>query len=227
MVGALHLVFLIDDHIVPQIVEPKFVVGTVSDIRGVCGLPLRGVQPVDDKADRKAEIAINLAHPFAVPPCKVVIHRNHVHAFSGKGVEVCGQDDGLGFSFAGLHFGNPALMEDYSAEDLHRKVRGAKYPVGSLAAQGKRFWQNIVKTGAVAEPFLEQRGLAFKLFLAHSAVFVCEREDFVAQRLYSFYFPCAIVAEQHFDKAHLKFNPFGCVYAQIGAKTGFYNKAED
>ena len=68
-----------------------------------------------------------------------------MHAFTLQGVEVGGQGGHQRFTLAGFHFGNAALMQHYTAQNLHRERAHSQHPVGGLPADGKRVGQNVVE----------------------------------------------------------------------------------
>ena len=73
-------------HVVAQIVEAIFVVGTVGDVGGVGGALGLAVLTGYGDAHGKPEEIIDLAHPRRVTAREVVVHRYHVHALAGQGV---------------------------------------------------------------------------------------------------------------------------------------------
>ncbi|CAN3976491.1 Core-binding (CB) domain-containing protein, partial [Dysosmobacter welbionis] len=108
----------VDAHVVPQIVEAHLVVGAIGDVRGVSGLPLLGGQAVDDQAHLQAQEAVDLAHPLTVALGQVVVHRDDVDAPAGQGVQIGGQSGYQGLALAGLHLGDPALVQHDAAHQL-------------------------------------------------------------------------------------------------------------
>ena len=77
---------LIEGHIVPEVVEAHLVVGAVGDVGVIGRLPLLPRQAVDDEAHGEAEEGVDLAHPLAVAPGQVVVHRDDVDALALEGV---------------------------------------------------------------------------------------------------------------------------------------------
>ena len=118
----LNLVFLIGDHIVPQVVEAQLVVGAVGDVGVIGFFPFLIVQIVDDQAYGQPQKTVQLAHPLRVAPGQIIVHRDDVNALPGQAVEVRRQGGHQGFAFTGFHFGDPALVEHDAADDLHREV---------------------------------------------------------------------------------------------------------
>ncbi len=70
---------------------------------------------------------MNLAHPFRVALCKIVVDGDDMHALTRKRVEVCGKGGNKRLAFARLHFGNSALMQAYAADNLNVEVLHFKH----------------------------------------------------------------------------------------------------
>ena len=79
-VAALHHVGLIGHHVVAQVVEAELVVGTVGDVGSIGGAACIAVHALCDQADRKAQPAVELAHPLAVALGKVIVDGDNMHA---------------------------------------------------------------------------------------------------------------------------------------------------
>ena len=201
MVGPLDLVFLVDHHIVPQVVEAQLVVGPVGDIGGV-RLPTGVVvQIVDDQPHAQPHIAVDLAHPFAVAAGEVIVDRDDVDPFPGQGVEIGGQGGHQGLAFTGFHFGDPPLVQDDTAEDLDREGAHPEHPVTGLAADGKGVWQDIVGAFSHLQPVPQLVGLGPQFLLAHGAVGLLQPQHLVTKRLDPLDFPFAVISEQRLDQS--------------------------
>ena len=98
---------------------------------------------MDDEAHGKAQEAVDLAHPLRVALGKIIVDGDDVNALAGQRVEVRGQDGDERLAFAGLHFGDAALMQHDAADDLHavraHAEHAAQPPRGMVAnASGSR-----------------------------------------------------------------------------------------
>ena len=159
-----------DDHVVAQVVKAHLVVGAVGDVAGVGGAALGVVQVVHDQAHGEAHKFVDFAHPLAVAAGQVVVDGHDVHAFAGQGVEVGGQSGHQRLAFAGLHFGDAALMQAHAADHLHRVGAHAHGALGSLAAGGKGVGQKIVQRFAGLKALFELRRLGLELLVGQRAV---------------------------------------------------------
>ena len=59
------------------------------------------------------------SHPFAVALCEVVVDGDEVDRFACQGIEIERHDGCKGFSFAGLHFSDGAMVHGDGADHLH------------------------------------------------------------------------------------------------------------
>ncbi len=113
---ALHAVLDPELHVVAKIVEPKLVVGAVSDVAVVGYFPLLVVEVVDDHADGQSQELVEPAHPLGVALGQVVVDRDHVHAFAFERVQINGQRRHQRLTFTGFHFRDFALMQHHPAD---------------------------------------------------------------------------------------------------------------
>ncbi len=97
-----------------------------------------------DNTDAQAEKFVDRAHPFSVAPGQVIVDGDDMNALALKSVEVGGQSGHQGFTLAGLHLGDFALMEDYSAHQLDVEVTHADGAAGDFPDDGKGFNQDVI-----------------------------------------------------------------------------------
>jgi len=120
IVFALHQVERAAGHIVAQVVETEFVVGAKSDVGQISLAPFFGIGAVFVYAIyRQAVKHIERSHPLGVTLGKIIVHRYHVDAVAGEGIQKDGQGGDQGFTFAGGHLGNFTLMQYYTAKELY------------------------------------------------------------------------------------------------------------
>ena len=145
VVPALHAVLDLELHVVAQVVEAEFVVGSVGDVGGVCGPALVVVQIVHDHAHRQPQELVNLAHPLGVALGQVVVHRHHVHAVPGQRVQITRERRHQRFAFAGLHLRDLALVQHHAADQLHVEVPHLHRAPARLAHHRESLGQNLVE----------------------------------------------------------------------------------
>ena len=144
-VPALHHVLDPVLHVVAQIIEAELVVGGVSDVAVVLIFALRIVEAVHDDADRKSEKFVDLPHPFGVALGEIVVDGDDMDAAAGERVEIDGERGDQRLAFAGLHLGNPALVQHHAADELDVEVALAERALAGLAHGGESRHQNVVR----------------------------------------------------------------------------------
>ncbi len=114
MQGALHQMFLVQHHIIPEIVKAKLVICAISYIC-LIGLPaLFGIKAMDNETYLQAQQIVDPSHPLAVEAGKIVVDGDHMHALARESIEIGRHSQGQGLALAGFHFRNPPLVEDDS-----------------------------------------------------------------------------------------------------------------
>ena len=102
-------------HVVAQIVEAEFVVGAVGYVGGVGVAALLVVQIVHDYADASGRGRVELAHPLGVAFGQIIVDGDDVNAAPAECIEIDRKRGDQRFAFAGLHFGNLALVQNHAA----------------------------------------------------------------------------------------------------------------
>ncbi len=164
----LHHIFRPHHHIVPQVIEAKFVVGAVGDIRCIRQQAVAGLQTVDDQADAQSEEAIDAAHPLAVPAGQVVVHRHDVNPFACQGIQIGRHGGHQGLAFTGFHLGDPALVQHDTAHQLHVEGALAHHAPTGLPDHGEGLRQDIIQGLALRQAFLELLGLGPQLVIGQT-----------------------------------------------------------
>ena len=100
-----------------------------------------------------------------VSPREVIIDRNDVDGDACHGSGGSGQGGGESFSFTCRHFGNTAIQEDPSSEDLHVIVALPDRPICDLADKRKRTTHQLLGKPVATEPFPQLNGLLTQLFV--------------------------------------------------------------
>ena len=175
-VPALHHVLDPVLHVVAQIIEAELVVGGVSDIAVVLIFALGIVEAVHDDADRKSEKFVDLPHPFGVALGEIIVDGDDMDAAAGERVEIDGERGDQRLAFAGLHLGNPALVQHHAADELDVEVALTKRALAGLAHGGKSRHQNVIRRCPL-------RHLLAKLIRARAQRLVGELFQLLFQRI--------------------------------------------
>ena len=120
MMLALHQVIDRMGHIIPQIIETKFIVGSVGDI-GPVSLPtgLRIGSMTVNAINPQSMKLKDRAVPFRVTTSQIIVDCNNMHTQSGQRVEVGWQGGYQGFAFPCRHLRNFATVQDHPSQQLH------------------------------------------------------------------------------------------------------------
>src|SRR6185503_1041150 len=174
---TLHACCEVKLHIVPQVIETKLIVGSVSDVGGVGGLALEVVHVVLNTSDFETEEAMDLAHPLGVARSEVVVNSNYVNTTTTcKRIQVCRQSRNERLALACAHLGNFALVQDDAADQLHVEVTHARSAHACFSDDGESLRQNLIEHGALTS-------LSF--------VFVGDISDFTLHALFEVGCTCA------------------------------------
>ena len=88
---------------------------------------------------------MDLAHPLGVTLRKVVVYRYDMHALARESVEVRGQRGHEGLAFTRFHFGNSALVQTDTADNLNVEVLHFKHAPARLSERRERVEKNFVE----------------------------------------------------------------------------------
>jgi hypothetical protein len=89
---------------------------------------------------------VNLSHPFSVTGGKIIVDGNNVDAApASQRVQIRRKRSDQGLTLSGSHFGDLALMQNYSAYQLHVEVAHACSSHTCFTNYRKCFWQNLVE----------------------------------------------------------------------------------
>ena len=152
---ALDKLLMAELHVVPQVIEPEFVVGPVGYVRIVGLLPFTVVQPVDDTAHRQPQESVYLPHPLAVALGEIIVYRNQVDALAVQRIQINRHGRHQGLAFAGFHFGDFSLVKNKAAYQLDVEGPHPQGTDGCLPRHRKSFGEKIVEFFPVFQPLPE------------------------------------------------------------------------
>ena len=193
---------LVGDHVVTQIVKTEFVIGAVGDVCAIGSPALFIVESVDDQADRQAQVAIDLAHPFTVALGQVIVDRDDMDAVAGQGIEVDWQRRDQRLAFTGFHLGDPALVEHDAAEDLDGVMFHLQDPFCGLADGGKGLRQDVVETLPGSQAGFEPGCLSLQFGFGQGSHLAVQFFDCLDQRLDPLDFAVGMAAKQFINESH-------------------------
>ena len=98
-------------------------------------------------------------------------------ALAGKRVEIDGKRGDKRLAFAGLHFGNLAVMQHHAANQLHIEWPEAQSALGGLAHRGESRNHKIVERLSGSKFRLECLGQPLEIGIAQFFIFGLQRID--------------------------------------------------
>ena len=177
VVLALHHLRDLGLHIVSEVVEAELVVGAVGHVAGIGPFALRVREAVDDRAGGEAEEAVDLRHPGGVAGGQVVVDGDDVDALAGQRVEVDGQRRDERLALAGLHLGDPALVQHHAADQLHVEMALAERAPRRLAHGGEGGHEEVVERAPLRELLAELAGAVAQRLVGERLDLGLERVD--------------------------------------------------
>ncbi len=106
-------------HIVAQIVEAEFVVGSICDITGILLLTFLVGEIMHNATGAEAQKLIDRTHPGGITPGEIIVHRYNVNSIPSQCVQVNRKSGHQRLAFAGFHFRNVPVMQNHAANKLH------------------------------------------------------------------------------------------------------------
>ena len=163
---ALHFVVLVGYHIVAQIIKAKFVVGAIRDVGIVGALAEKRLHLAHNHTHAEAEKIIEWLHNARIAPGQIIVYRYHMHAFADQRIEIHRQRGHQRFALAGAHFGDFALMQHHTANQLHIKMAHTQHTAAGFAAHGKSLFEHALERGAIGQALFEFCGFGLQRFIA-------------------------------------------------------------
>ena len=111
-----------------------------------------------DDADRHAEEVVERGVPTGVASRQVVVDGDQVRAAPLERVEVQRERRDERLALAGLHLGDPSLVEHDPADQLHVEVAHAEGALGRLADHRERLGEEVVESPGALEVALALLG---------------------------------------------------------------------
>ena len=166
-------------HIVPQIIETKFIVGAIGNIAVVCFLSADGFEELEaviigcvigietirtgittgagilNHRCTQTQNVINRPHALQTYFAEIIVGRHQMRAFSGQGIQEQRQGSHEGLSLTGFHFRDFARMQDHPADQLDVIMTQADGSYGCLTHQGKCFHQQFIQGLTLFKPLFQ------------------------------------------------------------------------
>ena len=119
---ALHLLLPAGGHaVVTQVIEAKLGVCSIGDVTLVLFTAQIRLHLALDAAHRQPEKLVDRAHPLGIARGEVIVHRHHMHAAPGEGIQINRQCGHQRLAFAGCHFRDTVGVQRVAANELYVK----------------------------------------------------------------------------------------------------------
>ena len=151
----LYLVFLIDNHVISQVVKAQFVVSTISNITGICFTPLVIGQTMQNTANRQAQEPKHLAHFIGLCFCQVVVYGDNMNALARQCIQIGCNAGYQSFTFTGFHFCNSSLMQNDCTNNLYWKRFLAQYTIRCFPDSCQCFCHHGIQCFTAFQPVTE------------------------------------------------------------------------
>jgi hypothetical protein len=138
----------VDDRVIAEKVEARFLGGDVRDVGGVGRLPTAAVEVLRDRRGGEPEEGIGRAHPRRVAPGEVVVRRQDVHAAAGQRVQRRRHHRHERLALAGRELGELALVQGDGRQHLHVERPHAEGPGARLPGEGVGLGQDLAEGAA-------------------------------------------------------------------------------
>ncbi len=190
-----HQLFLVDGHVITQVIKAKLIIRHISDVTVISSLALLGIHAVEHYAYGKAHKLIHLSHPLCVTLGQIIIDRDYMNAFAFQRIQVSRQRSHQGLTFTGLHLCDTALMQDDTADQLYLKGLHAHCSLGTLPYRCISLRQDTIQCFSLTQTFSEFLCLVTQLLVGECLHGRTKILDLLHQRTNSLYLALTVRAE--------------------------------
>ena len=194
-----HQLFFVNDHVVPQVIKPQFIIRHIRNVTAISLPPLFRLHGIQYHADSETQKLMYLPHPLGITFCQIVVDRYNMHTPSTQCIQIGGQCGYKGFSFACLHFCNTTLVQDNTTDQLYPEMLHIQNAPCRFAYYRIGFRKQIVQRLSLTQTL-------FKLLCLSPQSFVGK---------------CLHIGPQSFDPVHQRCNPPEFAFA-VGSKYFLY-----
>ena len=133
-------------HIIPQVVKPEFIVGSVGDIFSVGLVSFNFIHIMLNRSYFKTEKIKDWAHPLCVSFGKIIVHCDDMNAISFQRVQIGRKRSNQSLSFPCLHLSYFPLVKNNAAHKLNIKGTHIDGPFTDFADDCKSFDEKVIKS---------------------------------------------------------------------------------
>ena len=149
--------------IIPEVIEPELVVGPVGNVGPVRrAFLIRRLVGINN-TNAHTQKLVNGFHPLRVTLGQIFVHRNQVHASTGKRVQVRRQRGDEGLTLTGAHFRDLVIVKRRAADQLNIKVSHSQGADRCLTDRRERFAHHRLEAFATLHACFQGIGKVFEI----------------------------------------------------------------
>ena len=161
----LYQLFLVNHHIITEIIKSQFVIRRIGNITVVCLAPCIVIHTVEDHPDTQAKKFMDLSHPLRITLRQIVINRHDMDAFPLQCIQIRRKCGDQRLTFTSTHLRDTPLMQDHAADELHSEMAQTDRSFGRLPDNGICLRQYIIQCLPFLQSLFKFRCLCLQLII--------------------------------------------------------------
>ena len=161
----LYELFLVNNHVVTQIIKTKLVVRHICNVAVIGCASFIVLVTVQDYAYGQSEEFVYLSHPLRITLRQIVVDRYDMNTLPFECIQICRKCRNQCLTFTGTHLRDTSLMQQDTTDQLHTVMLHMKNTVSGFADNRKCFRKQIIKRLTLLETCLKFRCLRFQLLI--------------------------------------------------------------
>ena len=202
MQSAQNQLFLVDDHIITQIIKSQLVVRHIGDVAVVGCLSLLGGHAVKYHTDLQSQELMYLSHPLGITLCQIVVDGNNMDTLAFQRIQIGRKSGHQGLTFTGTHLCDTSLMQDDTTDQLYSVVLHVQNTLCSLSYGCIRLRKQIIQRLSIVQTHLVFVGLAAQFLIGKCLHRRTECLDLVHQGLNTLQFSGTVRAKYLLNNVH-------------------------
>ncbi len=165
MKSAQNQLFLVDDHVITQIIKSQLIIGNISNITLVCRLSLLGGHVVQNDTNLQSQEFVYLTHPLRITLCQIVIDGNDMDTLAFQSIQISRKSGHQGLTFTGTHLCDTSLMQDDTTDQLYSVMLHVQNTLCSLSYSCISLRKQIVQSLTIVQTPLVLFGLTTQFLI--------------------------------------------------------------
>ena len=180
----LYELFLVNNHVVTQIIKTKLVVRNICNVAVIGCASFIVLVTVQDYAYSQSEEFVYLSHPLRITLRQIVVDRYDMNTLPFECIQICRKCRNQCLTFTGTHLRDTSLMKQDTSDQLHAVMLHVKHTVCCLTDNRKCLRKQIIERLSLLQAFLKFRCLRLQLFIAQRLHRLLECLDLINDRVY-------------------------------------------